>query len=175
MAMSVQVDGLTGAGPTTTAITSFKFNRDDTLTGTTAGIPTPSTTGTKFSWVKSLQIEITATGGLTMTNVLVGKTANETITGSKLWRVTSHSSYTQATVEPSDTGDNNVTGPTLNGAVASALELITAPPSAYAAGPFNTTGRKGNIVELAAGIDNTNVTSGTAVASPTIRFKWSEG
>lgn len=173
--MTVVIDILTGAGPTVTAISSFKFNRDDTATGTTAGIPTPASTGTKFSWVKSLQIEITATGGLTMTNVMVGKATSESVGGTKLWRVTSHAAYTQATTNPADTADNNVTGPTLNGAVATALELITAPPSSYASGPFNTTGRKGNIVELVAGIDNTNLNSGVAVASPTIRFKWTEG
>lgn len=172
--MTVVIDLLTGAGPTVTPVTSFKFNRDDTQAGTTAGIPTPASTGTKFSFVKSLQIEITATGGLTMTNILVGKVANETVTGSKIWRNTSNAAYTQAVAAPADGPDNNTTPPTINGDVGTALELITAPPAAYEAGPFNTTGRKGNIVELVAGIDNTNVVSGTAVASPTIRFKWTE-
>lgn len=174
MAMTVVIDILTGPGPTATAVSAFKFNRDDTILGTTAGIPTPSSAGTKFSFVKSFQPEITVTGGLTMTNILVGKVANETVTGSKVWRNTSNAAYTEAVAAPSDTGDNNVTAPTINGDLATALELITAPPAAYAAGPFNTTGRKGNIVELAVGIDNTNVSSGTNLASPTIRFKWTE-
>lgn len=174
MAMTVVVDQLTGAGPTATAVSSFKFNRDDTNLGTSAGIPTPASTGTKFSFVKSFQIEITVTGGLTMTNVLVGKVANETVTGTKIWKHTGHASYTEATAAPSDTVDNNVTGPDINGATGTALELITTPPAAYAAGPFNTTGRKGNIVELVAGVDNTNISSGVAVASPTIRWKWTE-
>jgi len=45
----------------------------------------------------------------------------------------------------------------------------------YAAGGFSTTGRKGNIVEVALGIDATNVTAGSAVATPTLRWSWTEG
>lgn len=175
MAMVTQIDQLTGATPTATAQTSFKYNRDDTNAGTTAPIPAPVATGTNFSWVKSLQMEIVTVNSLNMTNILVGKVANETTTGTKIWAVTSHSSYTQATATPTATGDNNVTAPTLNGASATALALISAPPSTYAAGGFNTTGRKGNIVELVVGVDATCVTAGTAVATPTIRFSWTEG
>lgn len=173
MAMTVQIDVLTGAGPTATAVTACVFNREDTVNGTT-GVPVPTAAGTKFSWVKSFQVEITATGGLTMTNILVGKVANETVVGTKLWRVTSHAAYTQATTNPTDTGDNNTTPPTLNGAGALALELIATPPSAYSAGPHNTTGRKGNIVEISCGIDNTIGAGGSGLATPTLRWKWTE-
>lgn len=177
MAMTTQIDLLTGASPTVAAVSSIVFSREDTASGTTGRIPTPTSTGTKFSYVKSLQMEITATNGLSMTNILVGKVANETTTGTKLWHVTSHASgsYVQATAAPADTSDNNVTAPTVNGATAVAMPLIGAPPSTYAAGPFSSTGRVGNLVEGVDGIDATNTTAGAAVAMPTIRFSWTEG
>lgn len=173
MPMTVVLDVLTGAGPTVTPATSAVMNREDTVSGTTP-IPTPSSTGTNFSWVKSVQPEITATGGLTMTNIRVGKVTAESVTGLKLWHNTANAVYTQATGAPSATGDNNVTAPTINGDTGVAVPLITAPPAAYSAGPHSTTGRKGNIVELVVGIDATCVTSGTGVATPTVRWIWVE-
>lgn len=172
MAMTVQIDLATGAGPSYAATTSVKWNRVDSEAGTTA-IPTPLATGTNFSYVKSFQIDITATGSLTMTDVKVGKTASETTTGTKLWHVTSHGSYTQATTSPTATGDNNTTAPTVNGASATALPLIGS-AGVYSAGPHSTTGRKGNFVEVCLGVDATNTTAGTSVATPTLRWQWTE-
>lgn len=177
MAMVTQIDIAIGATPTwTTAITSIKYNRVDTQSGTTL-IPTPVATGTNFSFIKSLSMDIVTVNSLNMTGLMFGKVANETTTGSKLWIVTSHASgsYVQATTPPSATSDNNVTAPTMNGATGVACPLISAPPAAYAAGPFNTTGRQGNLVEIAAGFDFTNTTAGTTTAMPTGRWQWTEG
>jgi hypothetical protein len=174
--MTTQIDQLTGATPTATAVTSKKWNRIDNQSGTTP-IPTPTSTGTNFSFVATFQMEITATGSLSMTNIMVGKVANETTTGTKLWLVTSHAvgSYVQATAAPTATSDNNVTAPTINSATAAAMQLISAPPSAYAAGPFSSTGRVGNLVEVCLGIDATNTTAGTTTATSTLRWSWTEG
>ena len=174
MAMTVVININTGAGPTAAPVTAVKWNREDTAVGTTSGIPTPASTGTNFSWIKSFQVEITATGGLTMTNIRVGKVANETVTGTKLWHTTANASYTQASGAPTPTGDNNVTAPTLNAQTASAVPLITAPPSVYAAGPFAAAAAVGNFVEVSLGVDNTNSAGGTAVATPTLRWVWTE-
>ena len=178
MAMTTQIDLLTGATPTVAAVTSKKWNRVDTQSGTTA-IPTPTATGTNFSFVGTFQMEITATGALTMTNIMVGKVAAESTTGTKLWHRTDHAqaAYTQATAAPAATADNNVTAPAMNGtnAAVTALPLISAPPTAYAAGGFSATGRVGNLVEIALGIDATNTTAGTTVATPTVRWSWTEG
>ncbi|MDE2096667.1 MAG: hypothetical protein KGL39_05415 [Patescibacteria group bacterium] len=175
MAMTVQIDEATGATPTwNTAVTSCVWNDEDTVSGTTTEIPTPTSTGTNFSFVKTFSIDITVTNSLTMTNVKVGKVANETTTGTKLWVVTSHTVYTQATASPTATSDNNVTAPTVNGATASAMSLI-ASASVYAAGPYTTTGRVGNMVEITLGVDASNTTGGTAVATPVLRWSWVEG
>lgn len=175
MAMTTQIDILTSTGPTVASVTSVVWNRVDAASTATV-IPAPTATGTNFSYIKTLQMEITATGSLSMTNILFGKVANESVTGTKLWRVTSHAvgSYVQATAAPTATGDNNVTAPTMNSATGVALELISAPPSAYAAGAFSSTGRVGNLVEVCLGVDATCVTAGAAVATPTLRFSWTE-
>lgn len=176
MAMTTQIDLYTGAGPTVAATTAVKWNRVDTEAGTTV-IPTPTATGTNFSYVKTFRIEITATGSLTMTDILFGKVASESTTGTKLWHVAgTHAvgAYVQAVAAPTATGDNNVTGPTVNGAVATAVPLTSAPPAAYDAGPYNTTGIKGNLIEVALGVDATNTTAGSAVATPTLRWQWTE-
>lgn len=172
-AMTVQIDQATSTTPTYGAVTAVVWSRVDDATGTTV-IPTPTSTGTNFSFIKSFKVNITATGSLSMSNILFGKVANETTTGTKLWQSVAHSSYTQATAAPTATGDNNSTAPTFNGATATAVQLISAPPSTYAAGPFSSVARVGNFVEVGLGVDATNTTAGAAVATPTLRWSWTE-
>lgn len=174
MAMTVQVDVLTGAGPTATPVASCVLNREDSINGTTP-TPVPQTAlTTNFSWVKSFQIEIVAVAGLTMTDVRVGRVSAEANGGTKLWHNTTNAAYTAAAGAPTATGDNNTTPPTINGDVATQPALITAPPAVYAAGPFNTPGRKGNIVEVVIGVDATCTATGAAVVMPTLRWMWIE-
>jgi hypothetical protein len=178
MAMTVVIRQLTGAGPSIATVTAVGWSRVDDATGTTV-IPTPTATGTNFSYVKSFMIDITATGSLSMTDVKVGKVANETTTGTKLWHRTDHAegSYVQATAAPAATGDNNSTAPVIpaggNNSAVTALPLIGS-ASVYSAGPHSTTGRKGNLVEIALGVDATNTTAGSAVATPVMRWSWTE-
>jgi hypothetical protein len=179
--MSVEIDLFTGATPTITHnVTSVKFNREDTQSGTTA-IPTPTSTGTNFSFVKTFQLHITATNGLTMTNAKVGKTANESVTGTKLWYRADQSTYTQATAAPASTNDNNVTAPAIphsgDNTGVSAMSLISSAPVYYTggAGSGDSTGQKGNYVQVCLGIDATNTTAGQSVSVPTIRWQWTEG
>lgn len=176
MAMVTQIDEATGAGPTWgTGVTSCVWNTVDTNAGTTA-IATPTSTGTNFSFIKSFAMDIVTVNALSMTNLKFGKATSEATTGTKLWAVTSHAiaSYTQATVAPIATGDNNVTAPTINGASGAAVALIGS-AAVYGAGPFNTTGRQGNLVEVCLGVDATNTTAGASVSTPTIRWSWTEG
>ena len=174
MAMVTAINQLTGVVTgTSAAVTAVVWSTVDNATGTTV-IATPTSTGTNFSFIKSFKIHITTVNSLSMTAVMVGKVAAETTTGTKLWRVTSHATYSQATASPTATGDNNVTAPTMNSASGVALELIAAPPSAYAAGPFTTTGDQGNNVEVCLGVDSTNTSAGSATATPTLRWSWTE-
>lgn len=179
MAMVVEISQLTGAGPSVAQVTSVRWSLDDSASGTTP-VPTPTATGTNFSYVKSFQIHITTTNSLTMTNVLFGKVAAEATAGTKLWYRSDHAvgSYVQATVGPASTGDNNTTAPVIpaggNNSTVAAVPLISAPPSTYAAGPFTTTGDKGNLIEVTLGVDATNTTAGGSVGTPTLRWSWTE-
>lgn len=177
MAMTVSIQNGVGAatGTWTDVSVTATWNREDDIDDTDQPIPTPVATGTNFSFIKSFAINITTVAGLVMTGVKFGKVAAETTTGTKLWEVKNRAlaSYVQATAAPTSTGDNNVTGPTLNGAASAAVTLIGS-AAVYAAGPYNTTGRQGTIVELALGVDATNTTAGTAVATPTLRWSWTE-
>lgn len=180
MAMTVAIANGVGATPTWSDVgaTTAKWNRVDTLTGTTA-IPTPTATGTNFSFVKTFMINITATGSLTMTDAKIGKVASEATTGTKLWHDTADAegSYVEATTFPPATGDNNTTAPAIphgsNNTGVIAVPLIGS-ASVYAAGPFSTTGRKGNLVQICLGVDATNTTAGSAVSTPTLRWQWTE-
>jgi len=178
MANTVVIRQGTGAPTGTWAtVTAVKWNRVDDASGTTP-VPTPTATGTNFSFVKSFQPDITVDGGLTMTDIRVGKVAAEATGGTKLWHRTDQTTYVQASAAPTATGDNNTTAPivphTLNNTNVTALGLIGGPPSVYAAGPFTGTGRKGNIVMICLGVDATNTTAGTTVATPTLRWTWTE-
>jgi len=170
MPMTVVIDERIGAA-TNVAVSSVTFNREDTVNGTSP-VPIP-TADTVFSWVKSFFLNITVTDGLTMTNILFGKRTAES-TGMKFWKVTSHPAYTQAVATPGGTAGNNAIGPTIAAATGTLLDLITVPPSAYAAGPFNTTGQKGNVVEVSIGVDPTVTQSGAAVVLPNMVWQWTE-
>jgi hypothetical protein len=177
MAMTVSIQNGIGAstGTWTDVSVTATWNREDDIDDTDQPIPTPTATGTNFSFIKSFAINITTVAGLVMTGVKFGKVAAETTTGTKLWEVKSRAiaSYIQATAAPTATGDNNVTGPTMNTVTGTATPLIGS-ASVYAAGPFNTTGKQGTIVEVCLGVDATNTTAGTAVATPTMRWSWTE-
>lgn len=177
MAMTVVIENAVGATPTwsTVGATVAKWNRVDTLTGTTV-IPTPTATGTNFSFVKTFAINITATDSLTMTDVTFGKVANETTTGTKLWYTSEHAegAYVEATAAPTATGDNNVTAPDINSGSSEAAVPLISGATAYSAGPHTTTGRKGNLIEIVLGVDATNTTAGSSVATPTLRWQWTE-
>jgi hypothetical protein len=178
MAMTVQIHQGIGPTPTWAQVSALKWNRTDDA-ATASAVPTPTATGTNFSFVKSMMVNIVTVAGLNMTGVTVGKVANEATTGTKLWHRTDHAqgSYVQAVAAPAPTSDNNVTAPVIpaggNNSAVVALPLISG-ASPYAAGPFNTTGRQGNLVEMCLGIDPTNTTAGATVSTPTLRWQWTE-
>lgn len=179
MAMTVVISQATGATPTWATVTAVKWSRVDNAVGTTP-IPTPTSTGTNFSKVKSFLVDITATGGLTMTDIILGKVAAEATTGTKLWHSTStnEAGYAEASSNPGATGDNNVTAPDINGASDEAAMPLSSAETIYDAGPYSATGRINGAAalnEICLGVDSTNTTAGTAVATPTLRWEWVEG
>ncbi len=175
MAMTVDIVLATGAGPAFASLTAAKWNRVDTAAGTTV-IPTPTSTGTNFSYIKSFLVDITATGGLTMTDITFGKVAAEATTGTKLWYADDHNeaAYTQATTPPGATGDDNSTAPDINSSSVEVAVPLISSGDLYDAGPFSSVARVGNIIEVCLGVDSTNTTAGSTVATPTLRWEWTE-
>lgn len=175
MAMTVNIDIATGAGPSfATAAGGVTWGLLDAADAGANPIPVPTASGTNFSFVKSFQPNITVTDSLSMTDVKAGKTATEATAGTKLWYTTEHASYTQAVAAPASTGDDNVTAPNINSGSAEVAVPLIGAASVYAAGPFSSTGRVGNFVEVCLGVDNTCATAGGAVATPTLEWNWTE-
>lgn len=110
-----------------------KFNREDTLTGTTP-VPIPTATGTKFSWIKHLCLAVTGTGTTAITNRRISMSTT-TATGLALyWIINAVASYAQAsgTNMPADSGSQGAT-PTRAGSypASGTYTAVTTTPAQY--------------------------------------------
>src|SRR5688572_13479213 len=71
MAATVRVDyyGASASEPAgSTAESGITFNLEDTKTGTTAPVQIPTATGTNFSWLKQIALNVTASDSTTLSN-----------------------------------------------------------------------------------------------------------
>lgn len=100
MAASMKVylsTGATEAGARASAESGIKFNRADSQSGTTA-IPIPTSTGTNYSWYKSMYLYCdSATGAGTTISALGIKLGSSPATGLSVVYKNVTDSYTQAT------------------------------------------------------------------------------
>ena len=154
MAMTVAIQNLTGAGPASADVTSVTYNREDTALGTTP-IPQPSTSpATNFSWVKSLIVNICRDGRpddvlhplredrharprrATSSGTTTPTRSGPTFRRSRL-RLRPRTTTSRARIS--------------TGTQASRVPLSTAPPAAYASGPFSSTGQVGSMIEVVLG------------------------
>jgi hypothetical protein len=104
MAATVQAQIATGSGPSlNNAETGIKFNREDTQSGTTP-IPIPTSTGSKYSWVKYLVLAVTATSSTTINNRRVSLSTTETAGLALFWK--DQPTYTQANNTQGSSGGN---------------------------------------------------------------------
>jgi len=153
-----------------TAETGFKYNRADSQSGTTQ-IPQPTVTGTAFSHVKQIALEVTGTGTTTIGTLQakLGSALTSGITVGFLGSAT-YLDQTGGTGAGSDSGSN--------GAVPSGYAALTTSYQTYDAATgisTGTTGRKGNFCRLAAGVDNTYAGgAGAALSMPDHLFSYTE-
>lgn len=183
MAMTVIAEMATGSGPTWTDLAgkTLAWNREDSIEGTTFPVPIP-VGGTNYSFAKAITLNITATGGLTMSENDYCKAANETTTGTKVCGNSfATTSYHQSTKAPVTAGSPNSFLPLAEGwpqnMFSTALYPITNPfyyPGGTDRPTYSTTGRLDALVLFCLGLDTTCVTTGT-VSTPTLRFIWNEG
>jgi len=166
--VSIWTGGSNTPGAGGTAETGIKFNRANSLAGTTP-IPIPTATGTAFSWPKFTGLEVTSDGSTTISNRGI-KMAAGIATGLELfWKATA-SYVTPAASADSDSGSN--------GADPSGYTVMTTSNATYdASSVASTTGTavNGQYCVLALGVSN-NYAGGasSAAAVPTLTYQYDE-
>ena len=152
------------------AETGAKFNREDTLAGTTP-IPIPTTTGTNFSWIKNFVLAVTVAGTTNITNRRISM-SGATSTGLQLfWKAVAVASYVQATSgsKPADSGSN--------GATPAGYTLMTTSAVQYdnTSVATSSTGPNGSMAVCDFGVDNTyTLGAGNAIALPSLVITYDE-
>ncbi|GEM_PF-7060248 len=151
-----------------TAETGIKMNREDTQSGTTA-IPVPTTTGTNYSWIKQIALEVTATAATNISNRKISQ-ASTPATGLAYF-FKAAASYTQASSAnmPAASGSNGAT-PTGYTAMSGTGQVFDS--TSVSAG---STGRNGGFCVLVLGVDNTYTGgAGSAIALPNLLLQYDE-
>ena len=170
-AATVRASYASGAGPTlATAETGWKYNREETLAGTTAPIPKPNATGTAFSWPKVARLEVTTLDAATSISNLRHRIQSAPSTGLKLWYRDDATTYTRSTaIASADSGTDDSTP----------AGYTTCPTSdtVYDSGSYaaSSTGGKGDYLSFALGVSNLYVGgAGSAIALPNLVLTYDE-
>lgn len=169
MAATIKIEVATGATPTYTSIdsadsASVTFGRDD-LAVSTAPVPIPTSTGTKFSYLKYVCLDVTTAGSTTISNrtIALGAAAP---TGIGVYTLTGgQGTYTQnngtqgtaAGNYPADTS-SALAAPT--GYTALSTSAYTYDASSVSSG---TTGPNGKYAQTIVGVDNTFTGGGGSI------------
>lgn len=144
------------------AETGWKFNREDTQSGTSP-IPIPTATGQNFSWHKNFAMNVSGTGtNLSNFTIKCASAYNAgSYVGLRLWWA-AKSTYTQSTsAHLTDSASSNSTAPTNDLSVTFAA--VTTSPQQWYAGPIAAgAGRKGDFLYLALGVGYDYVQGGNS-------------
>ena len=145
----VQLQVATGAGPTLASGESgFKYNREDTLSGTTP-IPIPTATGTNYSWVKTLALVVTTSGTTAISNRRIQLSTTES-TGLGIFFKAS-ATYAQATAEIASAGTNGPATPATWTRATTSLQVYDSGSTAAS----GATGKNGQYCLTCLGVDST--------------------
>ncbi len=156
-----------------TAESGFKFNRDDTLSGTTP-IPIPTATGTNFSWIKNLALDVVTAGTTSISNRRIYAGSAPSTGLGLFYKSVASGSYAQAASGnlPSASGSNGAT-PAGYTAMATSLGGSTA----YDASSVSTAtqGINGTLAVCVLGVDFSFAGGpGNATALPTVNITYDE-
>lgn len=177
-----RLDIYTGASPAAftggsyagvTAEGGIKFNREDTLVGTTP-VPIPTATGTNFSWLKNLALDVTTIGTTNISNRRIYFASAPSTGLSGFYKSVATGSYAQAASgnKPTDSGSNGAT-PAGYTALATSLGGSSAYDGSSVA--TSTLGVNGSLAVCVAGIDFTFAGgAGSATALPTVTLTYDE-
>ncbi len=170
MPATLRLSYASGVGPTlATAETGIKYNREETLAGTTAPIPRPIAAGTAYSWPKVVALEVTATAATTISNRKLHISAAEAA-GLEIFYRDDGAVYTRSTANAdADAGTDGATPTGYTSAPTAATVYDTASTSA------GSLIRIGDYISLALAVSNTYAGgAGTAIALPDVIFTYDE-
>jgi hypothetical protein len=171
MAATMRATYWSGAGPSaTTAEGGFKFNREETVAGTTP-IPKPNATGTNYSYNKPISLEVTGADAGTSTSNRRIHRSSAPAAGITMWMRDDADTYQRGNaVAAADNGTTNDATPSGYSAMPSSATVYDAASDSNAA-----TGRSGDYVSVAVGISNLYLGgAGSAVAVPNIVLTYDE-
>jgi len=137
-----------------TAETGVTLNRSDAQTGTTA-VPVPTTTGSNYSWVQQLALEVTtaASRSTTLSNATARLSAGAATGSAGFFKgKATYINQTGGTGGPADVGTENSGAPTTPSTYTA---LTTTAQQWDAMGTTNnggSTGRKSNFLDLVLGL-----------------------
>lgn len=168
----VQLQVATGAssGTLSNGEGGFKYNREDTISGTTP-VPIPTATGTNFSYLKWLALAVTTTGTTNISNRRIQLSAAES-TGGIATFFQGNATYAQATSanQPAASGSNGPATPAGFTRATTALQVYDS-----ASTSSGTTGRNGSFCETCFGVDFSYTGgAGSGVALPDVRLVYDE-
>jgi len=152
----------------------MKFNREDSLTGGTTPIPIPTATGTNYSWIKNLALDVTTVGTTSISNRRIYSSGAPATGLSLFYKSVATGSYAQAASGnmPAASGSNGAT-PAGYTAMATSLGGSTAYDASSVA--TTTLGVNGSLAVVVAGVDNTFAGGpGSATALPNILLTYDE-
>lgn len=165
--MSYWNGGSDTPGTGATAEGGIKFNRANTLTGTTA-IPIPTATGTNFSWEKFLGLEVTADGTTTISNRKVHH-ASGLATGLELHFLGTSSYHTPDGTDITDSAVADGANPAGYTAMSTSAQVYDSGSDA------SSVGLSGDYCAVVLGVSSNYAGgAGTNQAVPTLTFTYDE-
>lgn len=162
MAATVQIIEKNGAGPTTTDKTggSVRMKKADNSTVDLVNPLVKPASGSDWSFNKLLRLSVTGGTYSQITNIKAYTDGSSGLgTGVNLWAKAT-ATYAQPTQASASTG------------YANAFTYTSGAPLSLGAGPYTSTGEKGDHLDLVAEVQST--ASGGLTASETITFAWDE-
>ena len=180
-AATCRLDYYNGSSPTftggsyagVTAEGGIKFNLDDTLTGATP-IPIPTATGTNFSWIKNLALDVTTAGTTSISNRRIYLGSSPSTGLNVFYKSVVTGSYAQAASgnKPTDSGSN---GATPAGYTVMATSLGGASNYDASSVATSTLGVNGSLAVCVCSVDFTFAGGpGSATALPDIKLTFDE-
>lgn len=178
MAATVKAFCAVGSGPTNATADSadsaaIVFGRDDSQSST-ATIPIPTATGTHYSYLKYLFLDVTVSGATNLSNRKVSWASSPAtgITGFFKDQAT----YTQNNGTQGSSAGNYPADAGSNGATPAGYTAMTTSPQTWDATSTSSgsTGKNGDYCQTVIGVDNTFTGGGGSASLPNLNLQYDE-